>query len=312
MTKGASSKKKNALYVNHWSLLGVMWKYARQCKESQACRWYGKALTPDRAAVPLSVCPSENTQRERESERERERGRERWEQREGWVDRQRTKRRVKGRRVWCKQRKDGDRRNKPLGGDRCLEAMLETEGWGGGEPGRRMKRTPAACPSQTPVSDSSALPWAQWERPRSAAAPRRTSSLTLLHISAIFSTFSLRKQTGWHANLTHIHTLANPHPRLPSALTLSLPLSHSLGAIFTSKRLHYLPSLRAIRNGVTLSGRHGHGFITTHPLSWGPLWGPPTLMERILGSQLPPPTPPHTPGRPLLLTGKLWSKMVCN
>lgn len=68
-------------------------------------------------------------------------------------------------------------------------------------------------------------------------------------------------------------------------------LFHSLGPIFTSKPFHYLPSLRAIRNGVTLSGRHGHSIITTHPVSCGPLLWLPTLMERILG----PDTSTHTP-----------------
>ena len=112
----------------------------------------------------------------------------------------------------------------------------------------------------------------------------------------------------------------NPHPYThqccpTSSPAFSLPLPRSLGVIFTSKPLHYLPYLRAIRNGVTLSGRHGHGIITTHLLSGGPLWGPSTLMERILGAPNDPPfplTPPYTPSRPLLLTGKLWSKTVRN
>lgn len=93
---------------------------------------------------------------------------------------------------------------------------------------------------------------------------------------------------------SHIYT-----PLLSPILLTSLPcfLSPSLLLIrghFTSKPLHYLPSLRAIRNGVTLSGRHGHGIKATHPLSWGPLWGPPTLMERILGPLYPQPNSPYS------------------
>lgn len=205
----------------------------------------------------------------------------------GWKEGEYDVRREKIERGASKQTKGGRQVPGGYAGDRGVRRRR----------GRKMDEAapPAECPSQTPVSDSSALLWAQWGK------PRRTAALPL-HFSHTLSPSYIQT--------SHIAIL----PPL-SLLSLSLPLSRSLGAIFTSKPLHYLPSLRAIRNGVTLSGRHGHGIITTHPLSWGPLWGPPTLMERILGPPYLQPEPPPLhipPAGPLLLTGKLWSKTVCN
>lgn len=204
MTKGACSKKKKALYVNHLSFLGVMWKHARQCKESQACCWYEKALTPDWAAVPLSICLSE-TERKRE----------------GWADWQMTKKRMKERRVAYVVRREKMERERrlethTLGGDRCLEATLKTEGWGGGEPKRKMKQTPAECPSLTPLRscEHSGTDWAS-----------HILSI-LLHFSYIFLHFLLHINRLTY-NLHTYHTLAIPHrPYLSTLLTLSLSLAH--------------------------------------------------------------------------------------
>ena len=178
---------------------------------------------------------------------------------------------------------------------------------------RRARKTDEADPCCVSVSDSRlGLLCAPMSTVGEAEERQRLPEqhpLSLFCIALLFSPLSPLANKQVDMQSSHIYTplltpiLTSPH--LPSALSLSLslslsvslslPLSRSLGAIFTSKRLHYLPSLRAIRNGVTLSGRHGHGFITTHPLSWGPLWGPPTLMERILGSQLPLNPPPPNP-----------------
>lgn len=62
--------------------------------------------------------------------------------RDGRVDRQMTKKRIK-KSVCCK------RETKTLERDRCLEAVLESEGCGGGETGRKTKEPPAASPSPT-------------------------------------------------------------------------------------------------------------------------------------------------------------------
>lgn len=62
-------------------------------------------------------------------------------EKEGWEGRQADdKKRIK-KSVCCK--------TKTLEGDRCLEAVLESEGCGGGETGRKTKEPPAAGPSPT-------------------------------------------------------------------------------------------------------------------------------------------------------------------
>lgn len=64
-------------------------------------------------------------------------------EKEGWEGRQADdKKRIK-KSVCCK------RETKTLEGDRCLEAVLESEGCGGGETGRKTKEPPAAGPSPT-------------------------------------------------------------------------------------------------------------------------------------------------------------------
>lgn len=73
-----------------------------------------------------------------------------------------TKKRKKGRRVAdvvMREKMEGEKsfETHTLGGNRCLQATLETGWCGGGEPGRKTKQTPAACLSQAPVSDSSVL-----------------------------------------------------------------------------------------------------------------------------------------------------------
>lgn len=64
-------------------------------------------------------------------------------EREGWEGRQADdKKRIK-KSGCCK------RETITLEGDRCLEAVLESGGCGGGETGRKMKEPPAASPSPT-------------------------------------------------------------------------------------------------------------------------------------------------------------------
>lgn len=92
--------------------------------------------------------------------------------------------------------------------------------------------------------------------PVSTAGQTEDFSSSLSHILSVLSFSNIFLDSLLHINMRTCdlctdHTLAIP---LPLSLTLSLPLSRSLGAIFTSKPLHYLPSLRAIRNGVTLRG----------------------------------------------------------
>lgn len=114
-----------------------------------------------------------------------------------------------------------------------------------------MWRTPAKSPSRTPVSDTGGM---------------RTVHSFLLFKSDMFQIFFLHINVFKFCHDIHIHTPIQQH-FLSLLSAPSLPLSGLLQAIFTSKLLHYLPSLRAIRNGVTLSGRHGHCIRTTHPLS---------------------------------------------
>lgn len=199
------------------------------------------------------------------------------EEREGWQQREglkgALKKRMKVRSEWCKRWKDGERSKPMERGDRCLEATLETEGVK-----RRRRR------------------WRSWEM------DDRVSCWASVSDSCLGLFFTLR-QTEKHRTLLFPHIYfswwtdcwAILTHRCPPSSNSSFPLSRSLGAIFTSKLLHYLPSLRAIRNGVTLSGRHCHSSTTTHPLSWGPLWGPQTLMERTLGAPTPPPYPSTYP-----------------
>lgn len=94
---------------------------------------YEKALTPDWAAVPLSI---------------------KSEEREAWEGRQTyDKKELKRRSVCCK------RETKTLEGGRCPEAVLETEGCGGGETGRKMKEPPAVSPSPTLRSAPLSTDW---------------------------------------------------------------------------------------------------------------------------------------------------------
>lgn len=144
------------------------------------------------------------------------------------------------------------------------------------------------------------------------------TSDTLFYLTSLLYfllSFSLRINRSTPSLRTYTPLLS---PVLLTSLSaFSLPLSRSLRVIFTSKPLHYLPSLRAIRNGVTLSSRHSHCIITTHPLSWGLLLGAGDIDGEDTEAPVPPqhnyPSPLHThPRWPLLLTGKLQSKMVCN
>lgn len=121
--------------------------------------------------------------------------------------------------------------------------------------------------------------------------------------AAQHNSFNLILQTSYLISLTLLITSTSLHPVLRlllcsaslSPLSLSLIRGH-----FHFKGLHYLPSLRAIRNGVTLSGRQRHGIGTTHPLSWGPLWGPLTLIERRTKAPSTPQPLLHTPADPSL------------
>lgn len=214
MTKPACGKKKKALYVNHLSFLGVMWKHARQWEESQACCWYEKALTPDWAAVPLSICLSE-TERKRE----------------GWADWQMTKR-MKERRVVCvvrRKRTERERRlvTNRLGGVRCLEATPKMEGWGGG--GRKKDEAHPCCVS---VSDSSL--WL-------LCTPVSTAGQQLLVTHPFYSPTFL-----WHSSSlspsyqqvdmqsSHISHPCPPPSSIPLSLIFSLSpsLSCSLGPFY--------------------------------------------------------------------------------
>lgn len=75
--------------------------------------------------------------------------------RHGRGDRHMTKKkkRIKKRSVCCK------RETKTLEGGRCPEAVLETEGCGGGETGRKMKEPPAVSPSPTLRSAPLSTDW---------------------------------------------------------------------------------------------------------------------------------------------------------
>lgn len=65
---------------------------------------------------------------------------------EGWEGRQTDdKKNRKKKSVCCK------RDTKTLEGDRCLEAVLETEGCGGGETGRKMKKPPCCESVSAPL-----------------------------------------------------------------------------------------------------------------------------------------------------------------
>lgn len=247
------------MYANHLSFLGIMWKYARQCKESQACRWLWER--PDARLSGGATVNQKHTQKKGRDGRQTDDIKE-WKKGE-YVVRRNGKREE----LW----------NKHIGGRQVPGGGAGNQGGGGGRSGRKRKETPAACLSLTrcpPVSTDWGL-----------------RQLLITHHFNFLPHFN---------RLTYTFCTCHTHsPSLPLSLAVSLPPSHSLVAIFTSKPLHYLPSLRAIRNGVTLSCRHGRSFITTHPLSQGPLWGLPTLMERILGAsaQLPQPStwPPVAP-----------------
>lgn len=253
-------ERRKALYANCHSFPGVMWKHARQCKESQACCWLWGG--PD---ARLSSGATVN---------------QKWRKggMGGETDIWQKKELKKG--VYAVREKQ-----KHLEGGRCPEAVLETEGCGGGETGRKMKEPPAVSPSPTLRSAPLSTDWG-WD-PNRRVLPFHT-----------FPNISPNFPIQIH-NFTCIFF---PYiaPILPLCLCHLLPLclSHSLEPIFTSKHLHYLPSLRAIRNGVTLSCRHGRCFIATHPLSWEPFVEAADIDGEDTGaSSVHPPLhiPPHPP-----------------
>lgn len=104
---------------------------------------YEKVLTPDWAAVPVSIKSKE---------------------REGWEGRQADDKKRKKNSVCCK------RETKTLEGDRCLEAVLESEGCGGGEMWNKDQGAPC-CES---VSDS---PLRSCEHRLRMRSPSRSPSL---------------------------------------------------------------------------------------------------------------------------------------
>ncbi len=234
MTKGACSKKKIALYVNHLSFLGVMWKYARQCKESQACCWYGKVLTPDRAAVPLSICPSE-TQRKREG----------WEQREGWVDRQRTKEGWKDRECDARREKMERGASKQTIGGRQVPGGYAGDGR---VRRRRARKMDEADPCWVSVSDSRlGLLCA----PVSTVGDTEDYSSSLSHILSYSSTFLLHfLYFLFHINMLTRNPYTYTHPCFPPILPTPLP--HFLSPSLSLIRGHFhfkAPPLSAISEG---------------------------------------------------------------
>lgn len=164
---------------------------------------------------------------------------------------------------------------------------------------RRDRKKDEGAPCWESVSESPL-------RSREHRLRRRAQSQSpfLPHFPYIIPNFPVQMNNFTGILFSHIAPIL---PRYICRL-LSLCLSHSLGAIFTSKRLHYLPSLRAIRNGVTLSCRHGRCFITPHPLSWEPFVEAPDIDGEDTGASSVHPPLHIPPSQPLLLTGKLWSK----
>lgn len=273
MTKGACSKKEKCFVCKSSE---VPWRHVKGCKTVQRIPgmllvWEGPDARPSGGAiVNLSI---RNTEKEGGMGTKGEMVRQTEDKQKGWKEGAYDIRREKMERGAWKQTIGGRQVPGGYAGD-----------WGVRR--RRAREMDEADPCWVSVSDSRlGLLCA----PVSRVGQTQEYSSSPSHILSYSSTFLLHFLYFIlliNRLACNLHTFT--HPCNPSAsLPLSLSLARSLGAIFTSKPLHYLPSLRAIRNGVTLSGRHGHGIITTHPLSWGPLWGPPTLMERILGAPYP-------------------------
>lgn len=97
---------------------------------------------------------------------------------------------------------------------------------------------------------------------RTPLKPQSSSHLSLLHP---FQKTPPKKPQGEYTPRGQTHLLK-------AVLPLYLPFSLHFGAIFTSKTLHYLPSLRAIRNGPTLNSRHGHCIKLLIPCHGGFCW----------------------------------------
>lgn len=177
----------------------------------------------------------------------REGGRDGNKGKDGQTDRGHKKERMNGRRVWCKESKSGreELRNKPSGGVRCLEATPETEGWGGGERGRKMD---GADPCWVSVSYSRlrllCAPVSTVGESEECSSSHHTSPLILLHFSCIFSTFSFIK------NRSTCNPLTYPHPRCPPILPTSLPCFFSLSLSLIRGHFHFkAPLLSAISEG---------------------------------------------------------------
>lgn len=233
---------------------------------------YEKALTPDWTAVPLSI---------KSKERERLEGRQTYDQKKKskkvlYAVREKQK-------LWKEtgaQRRFWRRRG--------AEEERQEERWRSPLLWVRLQHSDPLLWAQTEDEDEDDWGWSQSQGPSLSHFPYIPTFLFKWTISSAFF-------------FTHIASI------LPLFLChlLFLCLSYSLGAIFTSKRLHYLPSLKAIRNGVTLSCRHCHCFITTHPLSWEPFVETADIDGEDTGASSVHP-PLHIPSPPPTASPSFW------